>query len=204
LRAAFLYLRYFGRVKNKIIIAVYAIQTAFYLGKEPSIPLLISFLLLEYVVMAVIYSVMYSNRTRDYKHFFMNLIAVLFFCGLFLAIGFTLWAKVQGINNNQISDYTWGDAYGGNGLVLLVGLVCIVVAFIFEVKEIKKAHREDFVFTEFFFQGLALVLVPSLGLGAADMTNNSFIILTWMILTRISFEIFSMQRHKKARIGVKA
>jgi len=199
----FLYLAYFGRVKNKIIIAVYAIQTAFYWGKEPSIPLLISFLLLEYVVMAIVFSAMYSKRTGDYKHFFMNLFAVIIFCGMFLGIGFTLWAKTLNIQKSQISNYSWFDAYGGNGQILLVGLVCIIIAFVFEVREIKKADREDFVFKEFFFQGLALVLVPSVGLGAADMTQNNFLILTWMILTRISFELFSMQRHRKAKIGVK-
>ena len=193
---------YFGRVKNKIIIAVYAIQTAFYWGMEPSIPLLISFLLLEYVVMAVVFSAMYSKRTGDYKHFFMNLFAVIIFCGMFLGIGFTLWAKTLNIQKSQISNYSWFDAYGGNGQILLVGLVCIIIAFVFEVREIKKADREDFVFKEFFFQGLALVLVPSVGLGAADMTQNNFLILTWMILTRISFELFSMQRHKKAKIGL--
>jgi len=121
---------------------------------------------------------------------------------MFLGIGFTLWAKTLNIQKSQISNYSWFDAYGGNGQILLVGLVCIIIAFVFEVREIKKADREDFVFKEFFFQGLALVLVPSVGLGAADMTQNNFLILTWMILTRISFELFSMQRHKKAKIGL--
>lgn len=191
-------------MKNKIVIAIYAIQTAYYLGKEPSISLLISFLLIEYVVMAIMLSVMRAIRTKRFYEIFMNLFAIIFFTLTFLSSGYMLWTKVNGFSDAEANKYSWADAYGGSGDILLVGLVCFLIAFAFELRELKKGRREGFVFMEFFYQSFAIVLVIFVGLIAVDITENPFLILTWMITARIGFEFFSIHRHKKARIGIKA
>jgi hypothetical protein len=190
-------------VKNKIIIALYAVQTAFYWGKEPSVPLLVYFLLVEYVLMAVVYMFLQLRKDRLPQNFFAGIIGLILNVVLFLGLGYSVWVKMKGLTFSETQNISFFDIYEGYHLVMLVGLVTISVAFFLELREIEKVRREDFIMGEFVYQALTLLLVPCVGLFVLDYTDNNFIVLTWMILTRISFELFSMQRHKKAKIGIK-
>lgn len=144
------------------------------------------------------------KKDRLPHNFFTGIIGLILTVVFFLGIGYSVWVKMQGLTFAQTQNISFLDIYKGDHFIMLVGFLTISIAFFLELRDIKRVKREEFLMGEFVYQALTLLLVPCVGLFVLDFTENNFLVLTWMILTRISFELFSMQRHKKAKIGVKA
>jgi len=152
--------------------------------------------------MAVAFSVVQLKEDKVFHQFIMNLIGAFVLGSMFLLFGDMVWRAITKPETKFDEHRSMWEAYAGFEFIFLVGFVTILVAFYFEIKEVRKAKLKSFLFGEFFFQASAILIVALVGMIVAGFTENVFIILTWMILTRISFEILSMRRHKKAKIGI--
>lgn len=188
-------------MKNKIIIAVYAIQFILYFDSKPSIFLILIYLLAEFILLGITYAVYEFYREKSIISSIGTLFGIFVVTCLFYPQAYACWEAIdEAIPLTTARKQNIFKPLFEYLIPIAITSGIIAVAIVMDINKIASEKKYEFLQSEMFYQVLTVLGVSGAGLFAIELFPMSAVGAILLItMARIGFEIGSVYRHRKVR-----